>query len=70
MTYQIEKGIAPPPDRACYPWDEMEVGDSFLVPDRRPQTVKNAAVSRAKHDGRRYATKIQPGGGIRVWRIE
>lgn len=71
MAYQIDKGVPMPPisrgkGRLVYPWDEMEVGDSF--------------VPMGKNAGRALvisATKYRPGkafeartvkGATRIWR--
>ncbi len=66
MTIEIEKGIPMPGKvrtrNGKYPWDTMEVGDSFMLADRakkiliparlKPKIFRQAAVE----------------GGIRVWR--
>lgn len=30
-NYKVEKGV-PMPSKSCFPFGEMEVGDSFLIP--------------------------------------
>ena len=75
----IEKGIPIPEDNfrqknaikgghyTPFPWDDMEVGDSVVVPD-----AKTGEVARqwAKRRGRKFtAQKQADGSGWRVWRI-
>ena len=69
----IEKGMSPPKQtvRYAYPFEEMEVGDSFCVPvegsgDR--QKVLNACYRASKKLGWKFQTrKVED--GVRVWRI-
>uniref|UniRef100_A0A6M3IIX2 Uncharacterized protein n=1 Tax=viral metagenome TaxID=1070528 RepID=A0A6M3IIX2_9ZZZZ len=76
--YKIEKGIpiphsqhpgGPPPK---YPFDEMEIGDSFLIrcEDKDRKKTQASVLSSA----RRVALKqfITRGNslGVRIWRIE
>jgi hypothetical protein len=57
-----------------YPFDEMLIGDSFIVPCTREtylatsNRLTNAASNRAKGTSERYTTRLVA-GGIRVWRI-
>lgn len=70
MAYVIEKGI-PLPTKAktvCpYPWEEMEVGDSFLVPGAKRVTMASACRYAGKKRGRRYIARPMA-DGIRCWR--
>lgn len=79
--YKIERGISPPsPNRvgpgkpARYPWRELKVGESFLIPCTTPaehsyyaSQVLQSARS-AKWDGK-LTTRSGP-NGVRVWRIK
>lgn len=63
-----------------YPFRSMEVGDSFVVPageakfskrsaDGRPVSRVSVATSGAgKRLGRRFVTRTNPDGSVRVWR--
>ena len=70
----IEKGIPVAPLTGAgrknkYPFDAMEVGDSFFIKDR---TVKNFSRYCGVH-GKRLARKFVSrtvDGGVRVWRTE
>lgn len=67
----IENGIPLPPPRmraAKYPFNEMEVGDSFFVPDTN-RSFTGAMLSSSKRSGRRFATRMID-GGIRVLRVK
>lgn len=70
--FKIEKGIPVPSHRGApskYPWEQMEVGDSFFVPAE--DTTKNFG-SLARTSGKRMGAKFTSrklDGGWRVWRI-
>lgn len=78
MTIQIDKGIPLAPSqpgkgggrKTIYPWRQMEVGDSFFVPDR---TIRSFSGSAAQHRPRRFSmrTVVENGvSGIRIWRVK
>lgn len=88
MNISIDKGIPIPPHepgrRKMYPFDRMEVGDSFFVATSEPgnlslddatkRLAKNlgtAAYCWATHhgNGRRFVVRIV-GQGARVWRVQ
>lgn len=55
-----------------FPYDYMEVGDSFFVPTLRPAQMMYAADSAAKRSKVRvkiYTTEKEGHLGIRVWRV-
>ena len=79
--YEIEKGIAAPNWKGngrspIYPFAQMAVGDSFLVPVMDGQTaykVQRAVRSCASAYGSRHGMKFRTATtdqGIRVWRVE
>ena len=66
---QIEKNIPLPGDKlphAKYPWDEMEVGDSFFA-NAEPSSLRSCARYQAGKKGHRYTIRKE-GEGTRVWR--
>jgi hypothetical protein len=73
--FQIEKGVPIPPRRgggeSIYPFDAMEVGDSFLVPNGTKSTkaLHSAAQTAKKRLGRSFAVRAVA-NGTRVWRID
>jgi hypothetical protein len=75
---KIEKGI-PVPERpsgsaAKYPWNQLEVGDSFVVPRMNGEPMQltreraGKAIQFAKKRGWTFCTR-QVETGIRVWRL-
>jgi hypothetical protein len=63
---QIEKDI-PIPRVYSYPYDDLEVGDSFLVEGKSIHNVCNMNTRASKRLGYTLvARKVE--GGIRVWR--
>jgi len=80
----VEKGIPIPPlkrggrprgsKQVNFPWREMEVGDSFLIPGRthlHNATPRRSAVAAGKAvkgiEERSYTSRLMP-EGVRVWR--
>ncbi len=81
---EIEQGIPMPPPRKSgggggnqkYPWEGMQIGDSFFVPQPPGITlaklqirVNGSAAPAGKRLGTRYTVR-QVEGGVRVWRVE
>ena len=67
---EIEKGTVVPNPRVvyAYPYEEMEVGDSFTVPVGARAKVLNANYRAGKRLGYKFARKAE-GEFLRVWRI-
>ena len=65
----IEKNIPTPPKRNIYPYRQMDVGDSFLVPEARIQIVCNNNYRFSKLTGMKFIARRE-GIGVRVWRTE
>lgn len=75
MTIQIDKGIPVPDHNRKYakqfPFEQMEIGDSFLVPlpaGKSPSSIYSA-LSQAKKRLNINLTSARVDGGVRVWRI-
>jgi hypothetical protein len=74
MEFVIESGV-PLPDKHVrwkYPFDQLEVGQSFFVPNKDTTQMAAACKRAAKRLGVRFATaKAERGGqqGTRVWRM-
>lgn len=71
---KIEKGIPVHDPRASvnsrrgkYPWDDMEVGDSFHAP-AKANSLRTAAANYSKKTGRKFVVRKE-GDGARAWRI-
>lgn len=67
--FKIEKGIPAPAKRGKYPFAEMEVGDSFLVPGAATSAEISSAVSYRKNRYQEQYICRSVDGGLRVWRI-
>lgn len=71
--FAIEKNIPVPttgkgrPDK--YPWKNMEVGDSFLVPDSTSAMFVGRKQYAQRAHNARYVTRREA-DGLRVWRVE
>lgn len=77
MIYEIEKGIPIPVKNAgaTYPFDEMNVGDSFAVENDGPLTYTRlgsaVAMQRKKHPETAFTVRsLRSVGLIRVWRTK
>lgn len=67
----IEKNIPfPKVSSTKYPFLDLEVGDSFFVPDMTTSSISsNIQRFRLKYPDRKWSTRTVS-GGIRVWRIQ
>lgn len=70
---EIEKNIPIPRSHAegvKYPFPQMEIGDSFVVPIDRRVAVCMACLRYKEKHGKQFTTrKTEDGKSIRVWRI-
>lgn len=73
--FKVESGIPLPEGNGGgrlpkYPWTEMNVGDSFPVPESQRKTVKSAATAYCnsrKH--LRFTVRKDANGDYRCWRV-
>lgn len=66
--FEIIKGAPIPLRRnAKYPFDKMEIGDSFLVPGGKDTTVRGPSIGYSKRHGGKFAIHVVK-GGVQVWR--
>lgn len=64
---KIEKGIPVP---RSYPFAEMQVGDSFAVPESlQRMTVTVAAKRYGDKHGMKFTVRAMPDKSFRCWRI-
>lgn len=76
MTITIDKNI-PIPQKAggigklnSFPWNELEVGDSFLLTNTKPKSAHVAtARANARFKPKRFTSRVVE-GGVRIWRCE
>lgn len=52
-----------------YPFDALEVGDSFFVKDAKVKTLSRTCGSHGKRLSRKFTSRTVD-GGVRVWRTE
>lgn len=65
---KIEKGIEMP---QRYPFAEMEVGDSFAVPDGVNRTnISTSAYFHGEKYGKKFSVRKDATKRLRVWRIK
>lgn len=69
---KIDKGVAVPPyhkGKKLYPFEKMEIGDSFLVTNRPRQQMSEHASRYGKRLGRCFEVRTVS-EGVRVWRTK
>lgn len=75
MSFEIEKNHVIPASvagigrREKYPWSQMEVSDSFFVPDGEIRKIAGAACHAGRRSNKRFVARAVD-GGVRVWRYE
>ena len=77
MTFKVDKKIPVPKEHTPnrYPFDTMEIGDSFFVTEDQTANLKSvygAASHHAKRHNKKFLSAIREEGGkrgIRVWRV-
>lgn len=67
---KIEKGVPRPQGRTTrtYPFEQMNVGDSFLLPEGGSLTARAGLYTIAKRHGQKIAVR-KTDDGVRVWRV-
>lgn len=81
--FNIEKNVPIPFARpfgrreSRYPYESMEVGDSFLVPTQEDtpaavllRRMRQSALWASKRYNAKFQVRSVPEGGVRVWRVE
>jgi hypothetical protein len=73
-TREIEKDVPTPAwgrrgRHRIYPWNEMEVGDSFILPYWHPASAHALAHQASKRLGRKFKASKITDGQFRVWRV-
>jgi hypothetical protein len=60
----------PKPSRHRYPWTQMEVGQSFIVPDGMENSVRSSVCVRERKFPQRYVVAKASDGTLRCWRVK
>jgi hypothetical protein len=71
---KIDKNVAIPIIErggvAKYPWNKMEIGDSFFIEGAKTTTsITSAASPYGKRHNKKFTARAVD-GGVRIWRIE
>ena len=56
-------------ERNVYPYDEMEIEDSFYVENVNAQNIFNCNYKRNKLGDKKFIARKE-GNGVRVWRVK
>jgi len=66
--FKIDRNIPPPHKKSKYPFGDMNVGDSILIPYSKYATASVSARNFGKKNGMRFTTRKSE-GEARIWRI-
>jgi hypothetical protein len=67
--FVIEKNIPMTIGKKLYPFDLMEVGDSFFVPGTTPKAMTYPLAAYQKRNASTKFTTRSVDGGVRLWRV-
>ncbi len=70
QMYKISKDVPVPPPirRMNYPYEQLQVGESFWVEGVTMQSLCNANRRQSKRLSRKFVCRRE-GKGVRVWRV-
>lgn len=70
QMYKISKDVPVPPPirRMNYPYEQLQVGESFWVEGVTMQSLCNANRRQSKRLSRKFVCRRE-GEGVRVWRV-
>lgn len=71
--FNIESGVPVPPKgvfgrSSKYPWQLMDVDDSFMVEKGNLKSLRTTAYGAGKRMGLKFTARAVE-GGVRVWRV-
>lgn len=71
LRVPIERGVPMPehPRTRAWPFATMEIGDSFVVPDRWKNSVLSSVSGYWNKRGKKFVTR-KVDGVLRCWRVE
>ena len=72
--FNVEQGVPVPKSTGAgrktnYPFESMQVGDSFFIKDGKVKTVSRSCGIYSKRFGCKFISRTVE-GGARVWRVE
>jgi hypothetical protein len=71
MMFTIEDDVPLPPTQRAgtlYPWDQLQVGQSFEVPGGNLASLSSGAHKAGKTRGKKFVARPTD-AGCRVWRV-
>lgn len=75
MSFKVEQNVPVPKGERrgsarVFPFDTLEIGESFTVPLEQERSVRSAAsVGNRKKDAKSFTCQKQLEGTIRCWRV-
>lgn len=70
VEYTIDKGVPVRVTSSKYPLEELEVGDSFVVPKEKRRSVATRMTLVKNATGREFLSRSVSDTEVRVWRIK
>ena len=70
MNFKIETDVPVPPIFARYPFAQMQLGDSFVMPQEQVSKARNAASAFARKRGVKFLFRRVDNDTFRCWRIK
>lgn len=71
---EIEKNVplkrVTPGQKSPYPFQDMEVGDSFAFPGAYHTAAAHTQIWKHRLPGKRFSLRKMDDGSIRIWRVE
>jgi hypothetical protein len=73
-VYIVDKDVPIPPKRVeWYPWERLQVGDSFAVPtptEKEDRSVRSCASVASRRLGWKFTVRRTAPKQVRVWRVK
>lgn len=67
-VYQIDSAVPMPDGKEKLPLGQLEIGESFVIPIERRNSVASVATIYGKKTGKKFTTRKQDEKTVRVWR--
>ena len=68
-TIKIDKGIPLFKKTPPWPFSQMEVGDSFIIPNERHRTLTSVASLYRRVHQKKFSVRKTDNGDYRCWRL-
>lgn len=70
VEYTIDKGVPIKVSSSKYPLEELEVGDSFVIPKEQRRSVATRMTLVKNATGREFTSRTVSDTEVRVWRTK